>query len=189
MVAGMDSLRRVHDVLAVPPVWLEGVYLADAARFPEVEQFWRRYQVFLTDVQASDTALFRSGFVERVGEEGESDALLSMRLSRAMREFRSTQPERTAVYREMEELAGAALALHGLLVERAEDIDYDPAIQLGISREPVVEAVARDTVLQDRMWSLLERIFASLERLGGNLGGSRDNLTDMLLQGVEATSR
>jgi hypothetical protein len=34
----------------------------------------------------------------------------------------------------------------------------------------------------------MERVFASLEKLGGNLGGSRDNMTDMLLQGIEATS-
>ncbi len=39
MVAGMDSLRRAHDVMEVPPVWLEGVYLSDAAWYPEVEEF------------------------------------------------------------------------------------------------------------------------------------------------------
>ena len=189
MMAGMDSLRRVHDIVDVPPVWLEGVYLADAPLYPEVEAFWHRYQAFLQDAQAGDTSLFRGGFVQEVDSEGVSDALLAMRLSRAMREFRDTQPARAAVYSEMEELARAALTLHGLLVERADDIDYDPALQAGISREPVVEAVAQDTVLHDRMWTLLERIFASLETLGGNLGGSRDNLTDMLLRGVEASSR
>ena len=189
MVAGMDSLRRAHDVMEVPPVWLGGVYLSDAVWYPEVEGFWRRYQAFLQEVQASDTALFRGGFVRDVAGERLSDALLSMRLNRALREFKDTQPERAALYSEMEELAGAALALHGLLVERADDIDYDPAIQVGISREPVVEAVAEDAVLRDQMWTLLDRIFASLDELGGDLGGSRDNLTDMLLQRVEASSR
>ena len=188
MVVGMDSLRRVHDVEDVPPVWLEGIYLADAERYPEVEAFWTRYQGFLRDVQASDTTLFRSGFVQEAVAEGVDDGILAMRLSRAMREFKDTQPERAAVYAEMEELAGAALALHALLVERADDIEWSPAIQRGVSRAPVVEAVAQDTVLHDRMWSLMERIFASLEKLGGNLGGSRDNLTDLMLQGIEATS-
>ena len=170
MVAGMDSLSRAHDVVEVPPVWL-------------------RYRDFIQDVQVSDIALFRSGFVRDVTGEGLGDALLSMRLSRALGEFRDTQPERAEVYSEMEELARAALALHGLLVERADDIDYGPAIQVGISREPVVEAVAEDTVLRDRMWTLLERIFASLDGLGGDLGGSRDNLIDMLLQRVQASNR
>lgn len=189
IVAGMDSLRRAHDVMEVPPVWLEGVYLSDAVSYPEVEGFWSRYQAFLRDVQASDTAFFRGGFVRDVAGDGLSDALISMRLSRALREFRDTQPDRAAVYSEMEELARAALALNGLLVERADDIDYDPAIQVGISREPVVEAVAEDAVLRDQMWTLLERIFASLDELGGDLGASRDNLTDMLLQRVEASGR
>ena len=189
MVAGMDSLRSAHDVMEVPPVWLEGVYLSDAVWYPEVEGFWLRYQAFLQDAQASDTAFFRGGFVRDVAGEGLSDALLSMRLSRALREFKETQPKRAAVYSDMEELARAALALHGLLVERADDIDYDPAIQVGISREPVVEAVAEDTVLSNQMWTLLERIFASLDGLGGDLGGSRDDLTYMMLQRVEASSR
>ena len=189
MVAGMDSLSRAHDVVEVPPVWLEGVYLSDASSYPEVEGFWLRYRDFIQDVQASDTALFRSGFVRDVTGEGLGDALLSMRLSRALGEFRDTQPERAEVYSEMEELARAVLALHGLLVERADDIDYDPAIQVGISREPVAEAVAEDTVLRDPMWTLLERIFASLDGLGGDLGGSRDNLIDMLLQRVQASNR
>jgi len=46
----------------------------------------------------------------------------------------------------MQELAGAALALHELLVEEEERILYDPAVQSGLSRDPVVEAIPLDTV-------------------------------------------
>ena len=38
------------------------------------------------------------------------------------------------------------------------------------------------------MWTLLERVFASLEWVGGDLGGSRDNLTDRLLEGIQASA-
>ena len=38
------------------------------------------------------------------------------------------------------------------------------------------------------MWTLLERIFASLEWMGGDVGGSRDNLTERLLEGIEAAN-
>lgn len=87
----------------------------------------------------------------------------------------------------MQELAGAALALHELLVEEEERILYDPAVQSGLSRDPVVEAIPLDTVLHDRMWVLLERIFASLEHVGGELGASRDNLTRTLLERIDAS--
>ena len=53
-------------------------------------------------------------------------------------------------------------------------------------REPP-ESVLLDTVLHDLMWVLLERIFASLERLGGELGASRDNVTQMILERIGAS--
>lgn len=189
MVSGVDSLRALHRIQQVPRSWLEGAYLADAPSYPEVEDFWLRYRGFLAEVQARDTALFRAGFVRSLRSQGIQGPVLSLRLTQGMKEFEKTQPQRERVYRHMEELSAAALALHTLLVDRAEDITYDPALQGGVSREPVVEAVAEDTMLRDQMWSLLERIFASLEGVGGQVGLSRDNLTDKLLEGIEASAR
>jgi hypothetical protein len=189
MVAGVDSLRDLHRIADVPRIWLEGAYLADAHRYPQVKDFWTRYQSFLRDVEGSDTALFRAGFVKSLEAQGIGGAVLSLRLSQAMREFEKSQERRDDVYAHMEELSSAALELHALLVARADDISYEPALQRGVSREPVVEAMAEDTLLKDHMWTLLERIFASLEWVGGDLGGSRDNVTDLLLQGIEASAR
>jgi hypothetical protein len=188
MVAGVDSLRDLYRIAEVPPIWLEGAYLADAHRYPQVKEFWIRYQSFLRDVESSDTALFRAGFVRSLEEQGIGGAVLSLRLSQAMREFEKSQPQREEVYFHMDELSSTALELHALLVERAADISYEPALQRGVSREPVVEALAEDKALKDRMWTLLERIFASLEWVGGDLGGSRDNLTSRLLEGIEASA-
>lgn len=189
MVAGVDSLRRAHEILRVPAIWLEGKYLADAPRYPEVRNFWLRYRAFLADVRANDTTLFRAGFVQSLKDQGIAGPVLTLRLGHAMKDFAQTQYKREDVYRQMDELSAASLQLHDLLVERAADITYEPAIQHGVSREPVVEAVAEDTLLRDHMWTLLERIFASLERVGGGLGGSRDNLTESLLQGIQASAR
>jgi hypothetical protein len=187
MLAGMDSLRRSYDVAEVPRIWLEGAYLADATRYPHVKDYWTRYQSFLEAVQASDTALYRAGFVAQLRDEGVQGPVLSLRLSQAMADFEETQPARASMYLHMEELAAASLALHQLLVEREADISYEPALDARLSRDPVVEALPLDTLLRDRMWVLLDRIFASLEQLGGNLGANRDNLTETLLQGVEAS--
>lgn len=188
MVAGVDSLRRAHDVLQVPSIWLEGKYLADAPRYPEVKEYWTRYRAFLADVRANDTVLYRAGFVAAMRGQGVTGTQLTLQLSQAMRDFGASQPQREEVYRHMEELSSAALQLHALLVDRAADITYEPAIQHGVSRAPVVEAMAEDTVLRDHMWTLLERIFASLDWFGGESGGSRDNLTDRLMQGIQASA-
>jgi hypothetical protein len=189
MVAGIDSLRRAYDILAVPPIWLDGKYLADAPAYPEVKDFWLRYQAFLSDVRAHDTTMYRTGLVEALQAQGIDGAALTLRSSQAMHDFERSQPRREDVYRHMEELSSAALALHALLVDRAGDIKYAPAIQHGVSREPIVEAVAEDTVLHDHMWTLLDRIFASLEWIGGDLGASRDDLADKMLRGIQATAR
>ncbi len=187
MVAGMDSLRREYDVVEVPAAWLEGNYLADATRFPDVKDYWLRYQDFLDAVQASDRALFRAGLVKELRSQGVDGTVLSLRLSQSMREFEVTQPTRASMYLHMQELTAASLTLHDLLVEREPDISYEPALDARLSRDPVVEALPQDTLLRDRMWVLLERIFASLEYLGGDLGANRDNFTEMLLQGIEAS--
>jgi hypothetical protein len=189
MVAGIDSLRGAYDILAVPPIWLDGKYLSDAPAYPEVKDFWLRYQAFLEDVRAHDTTMYRAGLVEALQAQGVDGAALTLRSSEAMRDFEQSQPRREDVYRHMEELSSAALALHALLVDRAGDIKYAPAIQHGVSREPIVEAVAEDTVLHDHMWTLLDRIFASLEWIGGDVGASRDDLADKMLRGIQATAR
>ena len=187
MVAGMDSLRREYDVVEVPAAWLEGNYLADATRFPDVKDYWLRYQDFLDAMQVSDRALFRAGLVKELRSQGVDGTALSLRLSQSMREFEVTQPTRASMYLHMQELTAASLTLHDLLVEREPDISYEPAFNARLSRDPVVEALPQDTLLRDRMWVLLERIFASLEYLGGDLGANRDNFTEMLLQGIEAS--
>ena len=187
IVAGIDSLRRAHDVVEVPPAWLEGRYLADAPSYPEVREYWLRYGSFLDSVQARDAVLCRAGLVAQLRSDGVEGPVLSLRLNRATREFEQTQPARESTYLHMQELVAASLVLHDLLVERADDISYEPASDRRRSRDPVVEAVPLDTVLRDRMWILLDRIFASLEHLGGELGANRNNLTEALLHRVEAT--
>src|SRR5690606_12487512 len=121
------------------------------------KDYWLRYQAFLDAVQASDTTLFRAGFARQMRDDGVAGPVLSLRLSQAMNGVEQSQPARSTTYLDMEELAAASLALHELLVEREADISYGPALDRRLSREPVVEALAVDTVLRDRMLVLLDR--------------------------------
>ncbi|MBW3534797.1 MAG: hypothetical protein KY453_06190 [Gemmatimonadetes bacterium] len=186
MVEALDSLRRARGLGDVPGDWLEGIYLSNASRYPEVRGYWERYARFVDDVRQRDTALFRQSFVRRLEGEGAGTAVVSMRLARAIRLFEGSQPARDTVYDAMAQLAGASLDLHDLLVEREADIEYDPVLPDRVSRDPVVEAVTDDPLLRDRIWVELDRIFHSLSVLSGGDVGTRDALGEGSLDGIRA---
>jgi hypothetical protein len=184
MVIAMDSLQRFHGLAGGPGNWLDGHYLATASAYPRVPAYWRRYQAFVAELRASDAALFRSGFVQRLRSEGLEGPVLSMRLARGLDGFEATQPARDSLYGGMESLATTALELHALLEAREDDVEYDPVRAGTVSRDPVVEAFPRDPELQRRIWELLDRIFDSMDLVQGGVPGSREHLTDASLREI-----
>jgi hypothetical protein len=188
MVEGVDSLRRVYDVERIPEAWLAGPYLADADAYPEIQAYWTNYERFVEAVRSQDTALFRRGFVDRLEEEDLSGPMVSIRLARALETFRESQPSRDTVYERMEDLASSSLDLHQLLVERAEDIDYDPVTEERASRQPILEAWSDDAFLRQTIWSLLDRITANLALLEYDTGAGRSDLTERLFQELKNRS-
>jgi hypothetical protein len=184
MVTVMDSLRAVHDVVHGPAGWLDGHYLATASAYPHVEAYWRRYQRYVVELRARDTALFRAGFVRRLREEGLEGPVIQMRVARAVEEFRASQPVRDTLYQGMETLAARSLELHALLLERESDVEYDP-VQLGsVSRDPVIEAFPSDPELREQIWGLLDGIFEAMDVVQGGVPGSRDQLSDAPLREI-----
>ncbi len=184
MVVAMDSLRRAYGLVGGPEGWLDGHYLATASAYPAVEDYWTRYLAFVSELRTRDTTFFRTGFVKRLREDGIEGPVVSMRLASAIEEFRATEPARDSLYSGMEDLASTSLALHALLLEREDDVEYDPVQPGTVSRDPVVEAFPRDPALRDQIWSLLDRIFADMEVVQGGVPGSRDQLTDAALKEI-----
>jgi hypothetical protein len=184
MVLAMDSVRRAHDLMGGPEGWLDGHYLATASAYPHVGDYWRRYRAYVSDLRAQDTALFRAGFIERMRQDGLEGPVVQMRLARALDEFRSSQPEREALYQGMDVLAERALALHTLLLERESDVEYDPVQPGSVSRDPVIEAFPRDAELRDQIWELLDEIFEAMDVVQGGVPGTRDQLGDAALREI-----
>jgi hypothetical protein len=187
MVQVMDSLRGAHDLLGGPQGWLDGLYLARPSDYPDVEAYWGRYQEFVGELRARDTALFRVGFVERMRESGIEGSVLSMRLARALDDFRASQPARDSLYQGMEALAGRALALHAFLLEHEGEVEYDPVTLGTVSRDPVMEVFPSDPELRDRIWAHLDGIFEAMDVVQGGVPGSRDQLTDATLRAIRET--
>jgi hypothetical protein len=184
MVHAMDSLRATHDVLGGPQGWLDGHYLATASEYPHVEAYWHRYRAFVSELRSSDTALFRTGFVRRLRQDGHEGPVLAVRLAGALEDFRASQPARDSLYQGMDSLAARALALHALLVEREAEVEYDP-VRLGtVSRDPVMEAFPSNPELRDEIWARLDGIFEAMDVVQGGVPGSRDQLTDAVLREI-----
>lgn len=187
MVAGMDSLARAHQVFNVPPVWLEGRYLANAAAHPEVKQYWERYLSFVQDLRIQDDALFRRSFLSRMESLDVAQSVVSLRLAQALRRFEASQPLREDMYDHMEDLARGGLDLHDLMVRRAVDVRYTPADQASAVRDPFLEIYTEDEALQQQIYDLIDRIFDNLEALHGESRWTRDRLNDGVLQSIRAT--
>jgi hypothetical protein len=184
MVHVMDSLRASYDLAGGPQGWLDGHYLATASEYPHVQDYWRRYQAYVSELRTRDTALFRTGFVQRLREDGLEGPVLAMRLARALEDFRASQPARDSLYGGMDTLAVRALALHDLLLARESDVEYDP-VQLGtVSRDPVMEAFPSDAELRREIWAHLDAIFEAMDLVQGGVPGSRDQLTDAALREI-----
>ncbi|HZD05469.1 MAG TPA: hypothetical protein VE173_11135, partial [Longimicrobiales bacterium] len=150
--------------------------------------YWERYLEFVDDVRSQDTALFRSSFVGRLQEEEVSGPMVRIRLARALEVFNQSQPARDTVYERMGDLAVAALDLHDLLVERSDDIEYDPVTEERASRQPILEAWSEDPYLRQTIWTLLDRITANLALLEQDTGSGRSDLTERLFQELRARS-
>lgn len=182
MIEGVDSLRQAHGVQRIPGAWLAGHYLSDAGAHPDVQGYWNNYLRFVEAVRSQDTALFRRSFVSRLQEENVSGPIVSIRLARALETFRESQPARDTVYERMEDLAESSLDLHDLLLERTEDIVYDPITEERASRQPILEAWSDDPYLRETIWALLDRITANLALLEYDTGSGRSDVTERLFQ-------
>ena len=183
MVAGMERQQGVYRVDRVPSLWLEGIYLAEASRFPEVRSFWERYATYVEAMRAAEGEMFRQHLVERLQRGGPSESQLSMRVARALRTFNADFGRREAVYNGMLELSAAALDLHEFLLDNERQISYAPATA-GVSPEPVTEAVAETRELRQEMNRALDRVLVALEATQGNRIAPKDEIPEVLRRGL-----
>lgn len=166
MVRGMDRLRSMMELGEPPSAWMSGPYLADAAAYPEVLDYWQLYQRFVIRLRAEEQELFRSGFVRRMQSQGITGAVLSLRVAAAMRDFQADAPRRHTTYAAMDELADAALDLHGFLVDNTDRIDFADPTQT-LAEDPVLEAVPTDEATREELWVRIERLLEGLDQVAG----------------------
>lgn len=162
MRRALMELAAIHGIADPPPAWLEGRYLAGAASYPEVQEYWQKWQEYLRDARDREEVLFAKAYLEALDEAGVFGPPRSLRLARAMSVFRAGADDRRVTYDRLEELAAAALALHTLSVTSGGRIRYEPARGGGVSADPVIEAAGVDAASQAALEEALDRVLLAL---------------------------
>lgn len=161
--------NRPLDVAEEPPdAWLEGHYLANAGEYPAVEAYWRGIDGFvsavLADAESAFPRMLRARLEEAATEEGSAAAGEVERLLDVGRqELELSAARRAAAVGSVAGVAEAAVELHRLLVQREDEIAYEPANAPGVSRDPVLEAVPETEALKAEMNAGLDRVLEHIE--------------------------
>jgi hypothetical protein len=187
MVVAMDSLRSVFGVEAPPEGWLEGHYLANASSYDRVPAYWQRYETYVQELRLRDEEYFRQGYVARLAAAGLTGPVASIRLARAMADFDEEAPARDSIYTAMEGVAGAALSLHELLVERESRITWTPVRPGFVTRDPILEAVPDDEELRRELNERLDLLLDRMDVVRGGLPGSSAELGAAALTSLRTT--
>jgi hypothetical protein len=181
---GMEALRSEMGVGEVPSIWLEGRYLADPGAYPEVRQYWARYLAFVGAARNAETTLYRGAYLTAAADAGLAGPVRSLRLASAQEGFRATRREREALYRKVEGLARAALALDDLLLEMKGRITYEPIAGSKVSADPVIEAAGTDPEAQARLEKALDRVLKALQGADPVSTGDRAGVPEWLVAGL-----
>jgi len=179
--AALHQMRLELDRLNLPPgppeAWLRGRYLSSASDFPQVARYWEEVHWGVESARRTLERRYRArlsreledrGGVPSSSRGGEPERLeASARVARtAHAEWERSAPDRALVFTRVLEVARASLDLHRLLAEREEEITYEPYRSPRVSRDPVLEAVAEDPELQERMNEGLDRVLRAVAESG-----------------------
>lgn len=179
--SAVDSIRIASDLPPVPPeTWLSGYYLANAAEFPAVREFWAGYDALVEAVRLRDRSLFLDVVRTGLGPD-QVDPTQRGRLESYLRaRYASTLPARRDHYDQLGLVAVSAVALHDFLVERSEDLEFTPAVGPSVPRDPVLEVGTGDAGVQRELEFHLDELFRALDRSRGggppSLSGLRNEL-------------
>jgi hypothetical protein len=180
----LGSMRpRFMSLPAVPSTWLSGHYLANASEYPDVAAAWSTYSERIRDSRDEETEVYSEAFLSTLDDARVTGANRTLRLAAALSRFERDGALRVAHYDRVEELAGAALDLHDLLLEREDRITYEPAVGPRVSADPVLQAAGSDPETQDLLEGALDRVLDALSA-GGDGPVEAQALPEWIFEGL-----
>ena len=183
---GMDALWAEQGLSRAPPGnWLSGNYLANAAEFPQVAEFWDGYGALLEEAHASDESTFLAALSEAVGRSRASDAEIALIEAHVRARYAAAAPERLERYRRLASVTVAALELHAFLEDRADLLEYTPALGAGTPpRDPILEVETGDPVVRRELDLRLDALVQALDRSRGGAAQPSSGLGEALTWGL-----
>jgi len=181
MTAGMARIQARLGVGAPPTSWLSGEYLSDPASVPEVLQFWGQYEALVDSLRSAEEQLFRTGFVTRLQAQGITGSVLSIRLARAMGDFRDDAARRAQIYDAMDGLAREARELDDFLRASEGRIAFAGVRSGALSLEPTTEAIPLDEGTRLALDRHLDELFTAMDAVTGTDPTQRRDLTGNVL--------
>lgn len=183
---GMDALWAEQGLSRSPPGnWLSGNYLANAAEFPQVAQFWNGYGVLLGEARASDESIFLAALAEAVGGSSASDAETTLIEAHLRARYAAAAPERLERYRGLASVTVAALELHAFLEDRTDLLEYTPALGTGTpAGDLILEVQTGDPVVRRELDLRLAAFVQALDRSRGGAAPPTSGLGEALTWGL-----
>ena len=172
-------------VVAPPPDWLAGIYLARASEYEEAEVFWNGVGDLLDGARAIDLTDFDAAFAGDMSSRGVSAADAETMRARADSGFVAAAEAREATYVQLETLVDAALRLHQFLVANEANIAYVPASS--VTTDPVLEVNPASEEIGDAMGELISAVTGALGALGYRDRVTADGLWGAVLQRIQDT--
>jgi hypothetical protein len=167
--SAVDSARAAAGLAAAPPeAWLSGYYLANAAEFPEVRDFWVGYGALVEGLRVRDRALVTDVIENDLGPSVVAEVDRPRLVTHVERRYSATLPRRQELYTQLSAAASAAIALHDFLTEAGDAIRHTPALGAeAIPRDPVLEVGTDDPAVREGLEARLDAIFEALDRSRG----------------------
>lgn len=186
----VDALRTLPESGALAsepnPDWLGGRYLATASDYGGIPRYWRGVLAWVDAMREAEEPLFAASYREQVEAEGLAEVDRALVVDRGVAGFQAAARDRSLVYGQLEQVATAALSLHGFLESNEANIDYEPASG-GLSRDPILEAVPVNDELGDEMWSRVGDITDALDALGLLDRVTTERLSQVFFEKLAAT--
>ena len=168
-VTSVDSARSAAGVAPAPPEeWLTGYYLANAAEFPEVRDYWDRYGALLDEFRVLDRSVVAEVIESELGPSVVPAGDRARLATYVEERYAAALPRRQEVYTQLSAVASAAIDLHDFLTESGDAIDYTPALGgQAIPRDPVLEVGTASPAVREGLETRLDAIFDALDRSRG----------------------
>ncbi len=170
-----------------PKEWLGGRYLSGASEYSEVLDYWDSFRAVVQLLRAREAATIHTSFDRHLAGLQAVEGPRFVVEELALTSLDEGATRRASVYAVAEDLAAAATDLHAFLLRWEGRIQYEPATGSGVSRAPVIEAVAEGEVLRVEFAAALDRVLGALEVANGLEPLLTRNFFDRLSERIQKT--